>query len=202
MQIQVYKPANTGQVLIQDRLNNLKTILESDKKMTTLRLHATPYNLDASGFYFTNAEEYKTKSSTHFDNYGILVEEFEIQFIDGDDAALFNACSINQSNLNIWFDDIEFLQDYEKVNLYYLVAIAGYNLEQALNKIDEPSISESNLLDAATELFDECYLHSVPANVHCYIAYDQFARDCQLGGDMCEFEYASTTYTCTNANGL
>ena len=53
----------------------------------------------------------------HVDRYGNLVEEFEIQFIDGDNAQLFEACGINQANLNRWFDDIEFLQDHEKVNL-------------------------------------------------------------------------------------
>lgn len=170
--------------------------------MTTLRLHATPYNLDAIGFYFTNAEEYKTKSSSLFDNYGNLVEEFEIQLIDGDDGALFNACGINQANLSKWFDEIEFLQDYEKVSLYYLVAIAGYSLDQAIEKLDEPSIATSNLRDSAEELFDGCWLQLIPESARYYIDYDKFARDCQLSGDMCEFEYANTTYTCINSSGI
>lgn len=127
--------------------------------MTTL--HATPYNRDAAGFYFTDAHDYEAKSTVHVDRYGNLVEEFEIQFIDGDDAQLFEACGINQANLNIWFDDIEFLNDYEKVNLYYLLGVAGYTLSQALEKLDEPSITESSLRDAAEELFDECWLSSV-----------------------------------------
>ena len=58
--------------------------------MTTL--HATPYNTDATGFYFTDALDYETKSTVHVDRYGNLVEEFEIQLIDGDDAQLFEAC--------------------------------------------------------------------------------------------------------------
>ena len=87
-------------------------------------LHATPYNRDATGFYFTDAHDYEVKSTVHVDRYGNLVEEFKIQFIDGDDAQLFEVCGINQANLNIWFDDIEFLQDHEKVNLYYLVGVA------------------------------------------------------------------------------
>ena len=168
--------------------------------MTTL--HATPYNRDATGFYFTDAHDYEAKSALHVDRYGNLVEEFEIQFIDGDDAQLFEACSINQANLNSWFDDIEFLQDHEKVNLYYLVAVAGYTLDQALEKLDEPSIAEASLRSAAEELFDECWLSSVPENIHFYIDYDKFARDCELGGDMVEFEYNNKTYTCTNASAL
>ena len=111
--------------------------------MTTL--HATPYNIDATGFYFENVSEYETKATIQVDRFGNLVEEFEIQFIDGDDAELFEACAINQANLNRWFDNIEFLQDFEKAGLYYLVAIAGYNLEQALTKIDEPCILRISL---------------------------------------------------------
>ncbi|MDG1074052.1 MAG: antirestriction protein ArdA [Methylophilaceae bacterium] len=168
--------------------------------MTTL--HATPYNRDAAGFYFTDALDYETKATSLVDCYGNLVEEFEIQFIDGNDAELFEACGINQANLNQWFDDIEFLQDYEKVSLYYLVGVAGYNLDQALLKTDEPSLYQGNLLDAATELFDECWLPSIPESIQFYIDYDKFARDCQYGGDLTEFDYAGTTYTCTNANGL
>lgn len=138
----------------------------------------------------------------HFDCYGILVEEFEIQFIDGDDAQLFAACGINQSNLNIWFDDIDFLSDHEKVNLYYLVGVAGYSVDQALNKLDEPIITESDLKDAAEELFDECYLSSIPETVRFYIDYEKFAQDCALGGDMVEFEYNNRTYTCTNSSAI
>ncbi len=168
--------------------------------MTTL--HATPYNRDASGFYFENATEYEAKATMHVDRFGNLVEEFEIQFIDGDDAELFEACGINQVNLNVWFDEIEFLQDFEKASLFYLVGVAGYNLDQALEKMNDTSIYQGDLLDAATELFDECYLHTLPDNLKYYFDYEKFARDCELGGDMCEFEYAGTTYTCTNSNSI
>ncbi len=168
--------------------------------MTTL--HATPYNIDATGFYFDSAADYESKAAMHVDRYGNLVEEFEIQFIDGDDAALFECCGINQANLNIWFDDIEFLQNDEKISLYYLVGIAGYGLDQALEKLDEPSIYQGDLTEAAAELFDECYLHTIPENIQFYIDYDKFARDCQYSGDMAEFEYAGITYTCTNSSAI
>lgn len=168
--------------------------------MTTL--HATPYNIDAAGFYFESAMDYEAKSAMHVDRYGNLVEEFEIQFIDGDDAQLFEVCGINQANLNAWFEDIEFLHDNQKVSLYYLVGCVGYTLDQALEKLEEPNISEISLRDAAEEFFDECWLHSVPESVSYYIDYDKFARDCELGGDMVEFEYAGKTYTCTNSNAL
>ena len=168
--------------------------------MTTL--HATPYSCDAAGFYFESIDDYQDKAKNHLYRFGNLVEEFEIQFIDGDGMQLFEACNINQANLNTWFNEIEFLKDYEKVSLYYLVGEVGYTLEQALEKLDEPSITESNLRDAATELFDECYLNSVPENVRFYIDYEKFARDCEIGGDLSEFEYNGSTYTCTNVSAM
>lgn len=165
-------------------------------------LHATPYNIDAVGFYFTDIESYEKQASNHLDRFGNFVEEFSIQFIDGDDSELFGACSIDQSNLDVWFDEVEVLDGAEKVCLYYLVGLVGYSLSQALEKLDEPSFYLGDLKDAAIEIFDECYLHAVPESIQSYIDYDRFARDCELGGDMCEFEYAGETYTCTNANGL
>jgi hypothetical protein len=168
----------------------------------TTTLHATPYNIEARGFYFEAIDEFEVKSTCHLDRYGNIVEEFEIQFIDGLDAQLFEACSINQANLNTWFNEIEFLKDYEKVSLYFLVSQIGYTLEQALEKLDEPSITESNLHDAAEALFDECYLHLVPENIRYYINYEKFANDCKIGGDLSEFEYNGSIHTCTNASAL
>jgi Antirestriction protein (ArdA) len=166
------------------------------------RLYANPYNFDAAGFYFNNADEYIEKSTNLTDRYGNHVEEFEIDFIDGDDAALFNASAINQANLSTWFDDIETLDDFEKINLYYLLNVAGYTLCQALDKVDEPNIRQSSLRDAAEDLFDECWLHNVPESIRYYIDYDKFARDCEIGGDLVEFEYNNQTYTCNNAAGI
>ena len=168
--------------------------------MSTL-LFAQPYNIDARGFQFSSAEEFETKQEALCDRFGNEVEEFEIQYIDGDDSKLFEACKINQTNLDVWFDDIESLNDQQKAALFYLVD-NGYDLDEALEKIDDVCISECSLIDAASELFDECYLPEVPEAVRPYIDYDAFARDCRLGGDMCEFRFGGTTYTCTNASGV
>lgn len=164
-------------------------------------LYATPYNFDARGFYFTNFEDYLEKSSNNFDHYGALVDEYEIQLIDSDDTELFLKCDINQATLPLWFEQVECLDDYEKINLFYLLN-NGYNLSSALDKMEEPCIMECSLKDAAAELFDGCYLHSIPENIKSYIDYDRFARDCELSGDMTEFEYAGITYTCTNASAI
>lgn len=159
--------------------------------------HAQPYDISKNGFYFTDMESYEAgvKASG--------AEEFELQFIDGEDAQLFNACSINQANLAQWFDEVECLDDHEKVALFYLMdnSICS-DLSDAINKIDDVSISQCSLRDAAEELFDECYLHDVPESVRGYIDYDAFARDCEMGGDMDEFTFNDGAYTCTNANSI
>ncbi len=165
-------------------------------------LYANPYNIDAAGFYFESADEFTEKTQNLTDRYGNPVEEFEIDFIDGDDAALFNACGINQANLNTWFDDIEPLSETEKAALYFLLSDLGYSLADALEKIDEVSLYSGKLLDAASELFDECYLHDMPEQIRYYVDYEKFARDCEISRDMIEFEHNGTTYTCTNAAGV
>jgi len=136
------------------------------------------------------------------DAFGNSVEEFEIQFIDGEDAQLFSACEINQGSLSVWFDSVADLSDHEKAALYYLCGELSYSVDVALNNLDQVSLYEGKLQAAAEELFDEIYLDGLPDAVRTYIDYEKFARDCELGGDMSEFDFVGTTWTCTNASGM
>ena len=72
----------------------------------------------------------------------------------------------------------------------------------ALEKIDEVSLFSGRLLEAATDLFDECYAHEIPENLRTYIDYEAFANDCRCNGDMVEFRFAGEDWTCINANGI
>lgn len=174
----------------------------SKEQVFNTTLYAQPYNMDANGFYFHSYEEYETKSENLRDRFGNVVEEFEIQFIDGDDAELFEACGINQSNLSTWFDDIEDKDEHEKIALYFLMGTLGYNLDQAMDKIEDVIIFEGDAKEAAEELFDECYAHTIPENLRFYFDMDKFARDLEIGGDFNEFQFNGSTYTCTNASGI
>ena len=174
----------------------------SKEQVFNTTLYAQPYNMDAQGFYFHSFEEYETKSENLRDRFGNVVEEFEIQFIDGDDAALFEACGINQSNLATWFDDIEDKDENEKIALYFLTGELGYTLDQAIDKVEDVIIYEGDAKEAAEELFDECYAHTIPENLRFYFDMDKFARDLEIGGDFNKFEFNGTTYTCTNASGI
>lgn len=168
----------------------------------TTTLYAQPYNMDAEGFYFHSFEEYETKSENLRDRFGNVVEEFEIQFIDGDDAELFEACGINQSNLSTWFDDIEDKDDNEKIALYFLTGTLGYDLDQAMDKVEDVIIFEGDAKEAAEELFDECYAHTIPENLRFYFDMDKFAHDLEISGDFNEFSFGGKTFTCTNASGI
>ena len=166
--------------------------------------YAQPYSLDAGGFYFSDFEEYQQKVEALRDCWGNQVEEFEIQFIDGssEECSLFQACGVNQANLEAFLEMLDEVADYQQSALYYLCAVQGYSMSDAMGKLDEVTIYAGSLEDASTELFDECYAHQIPENLRVYIDYSAFARDCQYSGDMAEFEFAGETCTCTNANSI
>lgn len=182
--------------------NNNQINSAAHQKTCEESYYAQPYSLDATGFCFTSLEDYEEKSEALCDHFGNVVEEFEIMFIDGDDGQLFNACGITQANMATWFDDVAALDEREKAALFYLVSVVGYSLSEGIDKIYEVCLYEGKLEDAAEELFDECYAHTIPENLHIYIDYNAFARDCEMSGDMTEFDYDGTTYTCTNASGI
>lgn len=82
--------------------------------------------------------------------------------------------------------------------MHYLTECAGQSWKDAKENVDDVCLYNGSLIDAATEQFDEIY--TVPDSIAGYIDYEKFARDCELGGDMLEFEYNGKTYTCTNNN--
>lgn len=168
-----------------------------------IQFYAQPYNPDAHGFYFSNTEEFESKIRQCVDAFGLPVEEFEIQFIDGTNAEadLFRACGINQANIAEFIELLDETLSHELLAIAYLCDL-GYSMEQAKDKMDEVSIYHGNLAGASEELFDECYSHQIPEHLHAYIDYDRFANDCRLSGDMVEFEFGGETYTITNASGL
>jgi hypothetical protein len=166
-----------------------------------IQFHAQPYNLDATGFYFSDVEEFETKIEQCRDSFGLPVEEFEIQFIDGSSeaASLFKAADINQVNLGDFLELLSERTSNELVAIGYLCEI-GYKFTDAAAQADEVCVRDGRLEDAAQELFDECFLHQIPENLHAYIDYSAFAYDCRVSGDLVEFEFAGSTYTITNSN--
>lgn len=165
-------------------------------------LYAQPYNIAATGFQFHDLAEFESKAEALRDDYGNPVEEFEIQYLEGDDGELFAACGIHQGNLSTWFDEIEPMDDDRKVALYALVGEIGYTLDNAMDKVDDVCIFRGDAEEAAEELFDDCYSGSIPENLRFYFDMAKFARDLVIGGDFNEFRFDGETYTVTNASGI
>jgi hypothetical protein len=158
----------------------LSTRTESETKMT-ITLHAQPYDVSATGFYFTSAEEYRTKAKNLRNAYGDPVEEFEIQFIDGEriDCEVAKAIGLNQANFADYLDCAEAWEDWQKIN----VIIATGDLGHAFDPHDDPDHYGIDLYHVGSyrelaELFvEEGLFGEVPESFQFYIDYEAIARD-------------------------
>ena len=157
--------------------------------------HATPYDVSASGFYFDDYEEYLAKAKNHKNEYGDVIDEFEIQFIDGDNYQLFNALGINQANLKTWFDDFEDLNGEDLIKAIYLAEYCAENISDILDNLDDVSLFEGTVTEYAEEYINDCGLLSdLPEQLHYYFDVEAFGRDMVLGGDITEIEIMNTHY--------
>lgn len=166
-----------------------------------MMFYVNPYNPSAKGFYFESIEELEVKAKTLVDDFGIPVEEFEIDFIEGtkEECALSEALGLDAANIAEFIEFIETSDEAEWPTVYFLLTNSRCEtLDEARAEAEEFTVREGTLKDASAELFDELY--NLPEEVRIYIDYEKFARDCEQGGDMVEFEFAGRTYTCTNAN--
>ncbi|MEQ9087087.1 MAG: antirestriction protein ArdA [Pontimonas sp.] len=157
--------------------------------------HATPYDISATGFYFTNLEDYQAKAATHRNDYGQPVEEYEIQYIDGEAAPLFNALEVNQVTLALWFEQFEDLDGEDAVKAIYLADDRGYAMAEIPDRLEDVILFEGNARAYAEEYLESTgLLDQMPENLRFYFDVDAFARDLQLGGDITEIDIDGTTY--------
>ena len=163
--------------------------------MTSTNYHATPYDITAAGFYFHDYEDYEAKARTHRNDYGEVVEEFEIQFIDGDNYQLFNALGINQANLEQWFEDFEDMQGTDVVAAIYLAEYLNVDMADIIDKLDGVSFYVGHAKTYAEDyLSDSGLLDEVPESLRYYMDVDAFARDMLLAGDITEIDIMGATY--------
>ena len=156
--------------------------------------HATPYDINAAGFYFSDYEDYTVKAAAHRNEYGEPVEEYEIQFIDGENYQLFNALGVNQATLSRWFDENEEMEGEELVKAVYLLE-RGYGEEQINDNIDNIELYEGSPKDYAEEFIaDTGMLDGLPENLRYYFDVEAFTRDMLNGGDISEVEIAGKNY--------
>ncbi|MFC3051809.1 antirestriction protein ArdA [Kordiimonas pumila] len=168
----------------------------------TFTFHATPFDISAAGFYFSSADEYRKKSANHLNEYYEIVEEFEIQPIDGEtlDLELFKALSINQSNICTFIEKCEEWEDHEKYNIIIAAGECGYDFDIDTDSpydFDIDIYDVDNLKDLAYQFVDEGLFGDIPMNIACYLDYDAIARD--LGVDYTEtvINGQSIVYRCS-----
>ena len=95
------------------------------------QLYAQPYDISATGFYFETVEEYKKNANALRNEYGDPVEEFEIQFIEGEfiDCDLAKAIGLNQANFARFFEIIDEWEEWEKQQVILAVGECGYQFD-------------------------------------------------------------------------
>ncbi|RMB01494.1 antirestriction protein ArdA [Eilatimonas milleporae] len=163
--------------------------------MTTF--YAQPYSLCASGFYFECADTYEAKIGKVRDDYGQPVEEFEIQFIDGEtiDAQLFKALCVHQSNVNTFIEKLEEWDDKEKAMLIIAIGECSYDFDIERDdpqNFDVDLYEIDSLKDLAYQFVDDGLFGDIPERFAHYLDYDAIARD--LGMDYAEISIDGINY--------
>ena len=164
--------------------------------------YAQPYDISAIGFYFSDMKEYEAKITKCVDGFGQLVEEFEIQFIDGDDldCDLFKALDIHQGDIHHFFDKIDEWIEYEKHLLILAVGECGYSFDMSK---DDPNnfwidvYYVETIKELAEQFVEEGIYGSIPEVLQFYIDYEAIA--CDLSVEYSEITIAgeNLVYRCS-----
>ena len=160
-------------------------------------LYAQPYDISACGFYFRSPQEFTDKSSSLLNRYGDPVEEFEIQFIDGDDldCELFKALSVHQGTIGDYFNACECFSDDQKIRVILATGECGYSFDYSSDDPDGYDIDIyelDSLRDLAEQLIEDGLFGEIPENIRYYLDLDAIARD--LGMDYAETTIAGKNY--------
>lgn len=160
-------------------------------------LYAHPYDLSADGFVFNSTDQYRAKVKALRNHFGDPVEEFEIQFIDGEsiDAELAKIYPLNQSNIQEFFNAVEDWEDEQKYRYIILVGECGYGHEQVADDpdaIDLDLYELSSMRDLAAQFVGDGYFSDIPAALEPYIDLDAIARDLSI--DYADTEIARKTF--------
>ncbi|HKJ60821.1 MAG TPA: antirestriction protein ArdA [Hyphomicrobiales bacterium] len=162
--------------------------------------YALPYDISATGFYFRSREEYDALRLACRGDTGLPVEEFEIQFIDGEvlDAYFADAFGMNQASV---FRIIELIDEWdEDAKRRFIIAVGecGYRFDPDTVDPDdfEVEIYETSMRELAQQFVDDGLFGEIPERLQFYIDYDAIARD--LGMDYSETNIAGTKliYAC------
>ena len=163
--------------------------------------HATPYDISASGFYFTDYESYQAQAAKHTNDFGQPVEEYEIQFIDGDsdDCELFQTLEVTQATLKQWLEKVEGMYwGEELIKVLYLTKEREARLADLTNHdLDHISLYEGSLEDYAEQYLEDSGLFAAVEKAGLnprYVDVAALARDMEIEGTITVFEHNDRTY--------
>jgi antirestriction protein len=174
-------------------MNTTTTIAKTE----TILLHAQPYNIGAAGFYFGSAEDYTAKAAKNFDRFGQFVEEYEIQFIDGEsiDCELARAWGLNQGNFADFLRQIDEWDESQKILFIIANGECGAGFDPKTDDIDQLDIDiyqVKSFKELAEQFVDDGLFGNIPDHLANYIDYQAIARD--LAADYSMTDINGTTY--------
>ena len=174
-------------------MTNTETTTRAAQATETDTIFANPYNTGCKGFYFTTLEEF-TAGMLRLWAQG--AEEVELDYCDGPHCELFSAAAIGQHNIAEWYDMLDTVTDDMMPALFYLLDDTGETLSDALQHLDDVSVTEGTALDYAHDYIEDSgMLSTLAGNLRYYFDHEAFARDMVLNGDICEFTYDGDTFT-------
>ena len=153
--------------------------------MSDLQFYAQPYNIDAEGFFFANMQQYENRVAACIDRYGQPVEEFEIQFIDGEaiDAQLFEALGINQATIGSFIEHIGNWDEHQKRILIVAVGDCGYSFTIGKDDPDDFDVDIYEIgsyRELAIQFVEDGIMGDIPDHLRFYIDYDAISRDLRI----------------------
>lgn len=144
--------------------------------------YAQPYDNSTTGFYFENKETFEKKITSIRNDCGEPVEDFEIQFIDGEmiDAELCKALGLYQPNIVKVMECLDEWDDDQKRNVIIAVGECGYSFEVETGDSDGFDIDlyeVDSMKELAEQFVDDGLFGEIPASIQSYIDYEAIERD-------------------------
>ena len=115
---------------------------------------AVPYDTSAPYFTFSSGEEFAEKSKNNLNDWGGVVEEYQFDFVDGDDfdQELFELMSEMSLMTGQYFDALDALNEDDIRLLRAMQSIGGH--EKDFDTVEQAEDSVQDLRDRGAYIFD------------------------------------------------
>ncbi len=130
-------------------------------------------------------EEYNKLSAENKNEDGYIIEEYEIQYIDGEtiDAELFNALYVSQANYGYFLNACDEWDDDQKTKVIIAVGEVGYEFDLGKDnsdKFDMDLYEMDTMKELAYYYVEEGLFGEVPDHLAPYLDYDIIARELEV----------------------